>query len=200
MSTEQEEDDDWVIEGRVRLDTADYLQAWFYVPEFRTIWMYLLFLPFGFALMVVGSPLPWRSWLSDAPWMLGAVPIGAVAAWVYRQHWAAASFARIGPQQISYRFDAEGLQVSSSRDRRSLKWAALSGSTETRHAFLVFLTGSQFFLMPKRAFSADDLPELAQLLGAIPKRATRGRALRTFGIWLLGCAFFLLLFEFLSSR
>ena len=71
MDSVPDGDEAWEIEGRVRLETADYLHAWFYVPEFRTIWQYLLFLPFGSVVMVVGSPVPWRSWLSVAPWMLG---------------------------------------------------------------------------------------------------------------------------------
>ena len=50
MDSAQDDDEDWEIECRVRLEETDYLHAWFYVPEFRTLWQYLLFLPFGFAL------------------------------------------------------------------------------------------------------------------------------------------------------
>src|SRR5688572_30468386 len=99
-------DEDWEIEGRVRLQEKDYLHAWFYVPQFRTIWQYLLFLPFSFVLIVAGSPVPWRHWLSYAPWMVASVPIAVLAAWAYRGHWATASFARVGPREIVYRFDA----------------------------------------------------------------------------------------------
>jgi len=197
---QQQNADDWEIEGRVRLDTEDYLHAWFYAPEFRTIWHYVLFLPFGFALIVVGSPVPWRQWLAYAPGMIAAVPLAALAIWAYRNHWAATSFARVGPQQIVFRFDSGGLQVRSNLGRQSFAWDALLGSVETPRPFLLLCGTARFFVVPKRAFSADDLADVAEVLATIPKRTSSPRLLRTIGVWALVCALFLVLFEIVRSR
>jgi hypothetical protein len=170
------------------------------VPEFRTIWQYLLFLPFGFVLIVLGSPVPWRQWLSYAPWMVASLPIGVLAAWAYRNHWATASFKRVGPQQIVYCFDSKGLRVSSSFGKERHAWDGLLGSVETPRAFLVFFQSSQFLLVPKRSFAAPELVEVAELLATMPKRAGGSRVLRAVGVWFLVCALFLALFEILRSH
>jgi hypothetical protein len=200
MANPLEAGEDWEIEGRVRLETADYLHAWFYAPEFRTSWQYLVFLPFSFLLIVVGSPVPPRQWLSYAPWMLASLPIGVLAAWAYRNHWASTSFARVGPQQIVYCFDSEGLRVSSSVGKYHLAWDELLNSIETPRAFLVFFQRSQFLLVPKRSFTATEVVEVTELLATMPRRAGGRRVLRTVGVWLLVCVLVLVLFELFQSH
>lgn len=185
-----DEDDDWEIEGRVRLEPADYLHAWFYVPGFRVIWQYLLFVPFSFVLIALGSPRPWRHWLVDAHWTVAALALSVLGAWAFRQYWATASFARVGPRQISYCFDPEGLQVDSSFGKQRYAWDQLMTSVATPRAFLVFLNRAQFLLVPRRTFTATEVAEVAELLATLPSRraAGRRRLLRLASVWLLACA------------
>lgn len=198
MSSAEDEEGDWEIEGRVRLEREDWLHAWPHVPQFRTIWQYVLFMPLSFVLIVVGSPVPWRSWLSYAPWAVASVPLAAFAVWAYRNHWATGLFTRVGRQQIVYAFDAEGMRVSSGSGALRFPWAAIFRAIETPQAFLVFVQSSQFFVMPKRAFAPDDLSELAELLASVPKR--RSRIVEAIVVWLVVCALLLLLLEILQNK
>lgn len=74
--------------------------------------------------------------------------------------------------------------MSSSFGKHRYLWTGLR-SVETAQAFLVFLTGMQFLLVPKRAFSAAELPELAELLAKLPQRS-RTRADGCIR-WVFGC-------------
>lgn len=196
---DDDEDEGPEIEVRVRLQLEDYLHAWFYVPSFRTVWQYILFMPIGFALIVVGSPAPWRESLSFAPWVVASVVIGVVAAWLYRNYWAGASFNRVGPRQIVYRFDPDGMEVSSSFGTQLYPWDEMVGAVESPRALLVFLHRSQFFLVPKRSFSEPELAEVAELLATIPRRSGGKRILRAVGIWFFVCAVILTLLEVLRA-
>jgi hypothetical protein len=197
---EDEADEEWEsLEGRTRLSEADFLEAWWHVPGFKTLWWYVLFLPFGSIVMVVGSPVPGRQYLSTVPWVLcGTVLLGA-GVWLFRRHWAASQFTRIGSRQMTFGLDEVGLSVDSSFGEQRYAATSLRGCVETPQAFLVYTTPAHFVLIPKRAFAAGDQQALAELLRGLSKRSPSplrlGRMVTT---WVVVCAVFLALFAFLD--
>jgi len=194
-------DYEWEIEGRARLTHADFLDAWLYVPAFRTVWLYAAFFPFGLGLMVLGSPVPARDWLPQVPWLVLGAPLTILAIWWWRRRWAEASFTRIGSRQLTFRLDHQGLHVDSSLGRQKYPWAQLVQPIETKQGLLLPTSATQLLLLPKRAFSADDLQDVTRLLGELPaRRGSNPPLLRLVLLWAAVVTLLLVAFRLFVAR
>lgn len=200
MSEQAHDDEAWSIEGRYRLERADLLGVWHHLPGFRTFWQYLLFFPVALVLVPLLSPLPAQAWLPLLAWSLaGVVALGfALARW--RSRWADAELERIGRRQLRVELSEEGIAIDSNLGAQRYAWEALAGVTDTAHAFLLYTSPLQFFVVPKRAFDTDSASEVADLLVEVGVRRELGPRLgRTLSIWAVTCAAVLLLFWLLGG-
>jgi hypothetical protein len=83
---------------------------------------------------------------------------------------------------IRYTLNPQGLIVTSEVSQRLYAWPELQGFHELPEALLVWVSGELFLIIPKRAFSAEDLPAVIVKLEA---RVGAPPALPLFWSWLL---------------
>lgn len=72
-------------------------------------------------------------------------------------------FKRIAGREIRYEFDETGFKSGTSESELRLSWAAVTKFLEADGLF-VLPSGVQFYTIPKRALSTDDVTLLRQLL------------------------------------
>lgn len=91
------------------------------------------------------------------------------------------------------------MTFDSSFGEQRYAWETLSGVTEAARAYLLYTSPRRLFVVPKRAFDADDSAEVAELLAAVRPPRERGRRRRTLAVWAAVCAAFLVLFRRLEG-
>lgn len=199
MAHAEIEDSDWKVAGRARLSREDFLDAWPYVPEFQHLWLYVGFLPLGALIATFCSPVPpAEMWRGQWPLLLLGIPLCAGWAWWNRHVWAESSVQRVGPREVGFVFDEDGLHVRHSSGHHHYEWAELPRPIETKRSLLLYISPKLIVLLPQRAFSADDWAEVVSLLRDQPERRSppKGYA-RIVLIWIAVCAAVLSLFELL---
>jgi hypothetical protein len=202
---EEESLDGVVVAGEATLTEADYLATWDAVPQFRPLKAIRIWL---FVMVLMG--LQTLHFFEGAPigWVTAVLPLLFVGALLVGVARGKRTFARnvisdMGGGQISYRFSDEGFGIQTPRAKSVVAWESLAELIERPAYFLVFTAPQQFVLVAKRAFSADDVETLRQMLGErIVKKPLRGvppkNAGRTLMMWVALIVAFLVIWQFLG--
>jgi len=188
-----------VIEGALELTPSDFSSAVGHLPGFKRPW--LLPAIWGGALLVFNliSAMPLTSLLPA----IFVVVLFSYFQWLNRRAWAKRAFSDLGGGVTKFRFDDYGLSVESSLRQHRLAWVSLARQLETPESLVVFTTPQTLFVIPKRAFKADQVDALRQLcLSRIvqrPEHATAGSPKRLLFAWLALIIAFLAIWHFLNS-
>lgn len=78
--------------------------------------------------------------------------------------WTDLRFASMESKEIWYEFDETGFGCGLANAESHLNWLAISTFIETDALFILVYSGVLFYTIPKRAFAADDVSSLRQLL------------------------------------
>jgi hypothetical protein len=162
------------------------------------------------------------------PWLLPVVGLAAIGAWnllgkvalttnltlsflfvlflyfqrLKRKAWANQVSSTLAAGVTIFRFDDYGFTVQSTLREHRLAWASLAGQLETPESFFVYTTPHAFWLIPKRAFEADEIANVRQWLRSrvVPKPAPAAAAggRRMLLAWVLLIVTFLSIWHFLS--
>jgi len=105
-----------------------------------------------------------------------------------------------GEREVSYRFDAEGVNVQTSVSDFSVRYAAIRRQREVSTAFLLYTQERVAQIIPKRAFDAAQLERIRQWLErGVPEGPPPKNVLRIFVIWTVLVVVFLLVWQLLVA-
>ena len=201
------------ISGHAALTVEDFTTVWFALPQNRaivlrfTVWV--LAIPFFALLTAWMNSLSSGEAMAPMPWYLVPATLAGVAALSYglrrgRSTWAKNAVADLrGADGVDYGFDDEGISVTARGRAFRLAWDTLSHSLELPTAFVIYTTPAAVLVVPKRAFSPSDLPNLSDRLREyVPNRPLRGT--QRFGrgplVWFLLMVIFLAVWRFLAAK
>jgi YcxB-like protein len=167
--------------GHCELALQDFVHAIRHEPRTRTL--------LRWATVVGAACTPLGAWLLTTPHLVAggvlfALGIAAFAAHNAPEHAAARWFQRTPRQARALRYtcNAQALIVVSELGHQLHPWRSLHGFHETPQALLLWVSDASFLIVPRRAFSASDLPHVVARLqrevGAPPQ-------LPRFWAWLL---------------
>jgi hypothetical protein len=192
-----------VVDGKAVLTERDFVEAWGHVPQFRRAKRaFLWLLPALGALMILSAAnrggLRWAVMALVPAGITLALGIGALP--LLRARWAKRVMRDAAPGETTFRFDEAGVQATNSLRRHELKWVGLMQQVETSSSFLICASPRLLLVVPKRAFRADDLQRLRQMLQQ--RIAAKRQPSRLPRLLLLWCAVFiaiLVVWQFLST-
>jgi len=149
--------------GHCRLGLEDFARAVRQEP--RTRQLVTLAMALGGAAVGAGALL-----ISTAHGRLGALVCGlglsCFAAYHVPDQIARRWFARTAPaaRLVKFTLGPQGLIVTSEAARELHEWSRLYGYQQVPDSFLIWVSPKLFVIVPKRAFSAADLPRASQML------------------------------------
>jgi hypothetical protein len=101
-----------------------------------------------------------------------------------------------GARDVSYRFDAQGMNIQTPVSDVSLRYGALHRQREVSTAFLLYTQDHVAQIIPKRAFDAAQLEQLRRwFTGAVQERPRPKTFRRTLVIWAVLLLFFLIVWQ-----
>ncbi|HEY8430055.1 MAG TPA: YcxB family protein [Sandaracinaceae bacterium] len=176
-----------------RVEEEDFVRAFQEVPalraERRRTLVVLVGMVVAVALLMVVSPGG-----PNPAFPLLALLVAVLAGWIWwrvstlpRRAWRAlAEWQR----QARYEVRARRFRTRTEKDAYDVDYQEFFGWHESPHAFYLERAPSQFVVLPKRAFEADDAVEAARRLFAAkivgrPKPAARAHGGRTLALWVL---------------
>lgn len=163
-----------LVEGTLKLEADDVRRAVPHMaPLVRLRWVYA-------ALYVAGIVWVVRTTGSGPPLMSSMVALACGAAFVAVVFWLPSYQARAlirgmdGDTTLSFAFHADRWSVRSKGARATHAYSAIKRWTETEHAILLYQGPRAAQIVPKRAFSAEDLEKLRGILsGHLAERPYR---------------------------
>jgi hypothetical protein len=167
--------------GSSRLELADFVHAVRHEP--RTMRLIRWATAVGLLACLLGLLLL-RTALRRSGWLLLGLGVLCFAAHDAPEQIARRWFART-PQQarnLRYTLNPQGLIVASDVTRQLYAWPDLYGFQPVPEALLVWVSAHLFLIIPKRAFSFDDLPRAIQ---EFERRVGAPPPLPRFWSWLL---------------
>jgi hypothetical protein len=192
------------LEGHATLTERDYEEAWQALSRFRrspSVWWSIQ------ASGLVGvTALAASIFTGDLLFFaLALVPIlvvllgPAYLTRLARGRWARRALEGNGREPQTFRFDEEGVTFASGVERQGLSWAELRQHLELPSNFMIFESRKAFLVVPKRAFGADDVEALREMLrerlptrpDQAPAFASRPANRRTYLLWAFLLAAFL---------
>lgn len=189
------DDDDVVVEARVRLTESDFFEAFQHVPQFAVWRSWLWCQPLGGLLLLVASPMPMaRSWPYALACAGGVLPFFVFVRWL-RRRWADQAFAHFGPRQVSFRLDRRGFELTSSLGRERHEWLAMERVVHSAQATLLFPSARKLYLLPRRALDARTAQAVDELMGEVEPRPRSGLWRKLLLVWLVALGICLLLFR-----
>ena len=151
--------------------TFDFLQSdllrgnvWWLTRQKLLVFIYVLFSLVLILGLVSGALRGWGG--VSPPWhllffafVLVFIPLSAYLG-VRR------TYAQVKPEQVRkcYRFASAGFSVSDSLSNADVSWKAVQRAVETQHAFHLFVQKQWFHVVPRRAFSGDELARTRAIL------------------------------------
>jgi YcxB-like protein len=145
------------MEVRYQCTLSDYREAQ-YTHQKRSIVTYLLFAG-GIFFLAVGVGVHGAFWELFVGTFLLLSPILFHLFWL-RQVQNSPAFG----QAISLRPGTDGLYSTGEMGQGTLKWSAFIRFQETRNQFMLYMSQSAFYVIPKRAFSGPEMEEFRSLL------------------------------------
>lgn len=104
-------------------------------------------------------------------------------------------------REVSYRFDPQGVNITTPVTDVSLKYAALHHQIESDTAFLLYMKERVAQIVPKRAFDANGLEQIRRWLGVqVKSRPASHKLWRLFLIWFVLAAAFMVTWYWLAPR
>jgi hypothetical protein len=187
-------------EGKLTLSQEDLQQAIHETPEHvRSRWVMRAY---GVVVILAGLG---GGLLQAEALLRGMWIVLGVALLVYAQFRGGSVGKRLladmkdGEREVSYRFDAEGVNIKTSVSDASVRYAALHRQRELSTAFLLHTQARIAQIVPKRAFDAAQLEQIRQWLGQVQERPQPRRFLRLFVIWAVLIVSFLLAWQLLGA-
>jgi hypothetical protein len=192
-----------VVEGKLTLSAEDLDRAAAQMPENvrmrRSLSLYgVVLVLFG----VAGGGLTHAALAPRLIWV--AFGVGLI---VYAQLRRSGQGRRLiaamkqAEREVSYRFDAHGVNITTPVSDVSLQYAALHHQIESDTAFLLYMKERVAQIVPKRAFDAGGLDQIRRWLGVQVKARPASRKLgRLFLIWIVLAATFLVTWYLLVRR
>jgi hypothetical protein len=97
---------------------------------------------------------------------VGLVGLLLVSSWLGQDLGASKNFGEEAQlrREVTVEFSDDGIRSENSAGNSETKWIAFIGYAESDSVFLIYLTKKLFFIIPKSAFSSDDLKEFRELL------------------------------------
>ncbi len=165
MSAEEQ-----VITGSVAITEADLAQG---IGALSTYYRLRWFILLAFLAML--GALRATATVPVQQWGAYAAIFGLFCVWVFfSPRLAARKLLRVlvkaGDNQVLYRFDAEGGTVRASGATTTFAYRVLTRVRESRATLFLTIGAGSTSLVPKRAFSPEDLARLRQLLAANVKK------------------------------
>jgi hypothetical protein len=158
--------------GQCRLGLEDFAHAVRHEP--RTAQLLQLALGLG-AVAALGGMLCLSGRHRVLGWSLLGAGVATFAAHQLPDAIAQRWFAKLpsAARPVKYTLGPSGLIVASELAREVHAWRALVGYREVPDSFLIWVSSKHFLIVPKRAFSAEDLPRasayLEREIGAPPE-------------------------------
>jgi YcxB-like protein len=174
-----------VVEGKLTLTAEDLDRGGAHLLEnVRTRRNLLLY---GSALILFGVGAGGLTHAALAPRLIWiGVGVGLI---VYGQLRRAGGAKRIaamkeGEREVSYRFDAQGVAITSAASTVSVQYGALHRHIDADSAFLLYTHERSAQIVPKRAFDPTGVEQIRQWLGARARAQPRPRVFsRLLVIW-----------------
>jgi YcxB-like protein len=195
--------DDGVINGSIAIDEADLLQGINALSAyFRLRWFFVASLVVMAAGLVVSGAVG-----SGGPWFPSGALYSFLCVWAFVAPKLAArrilrGLVKAGDNQVLYRFDAEGGTIRASGSTSTFAYRVLTRVRESRTTLLLTVGTGSTAIVPKRAFSPDDLARLQQVLAAnvkTEKPSGRRNAFKIGFVWLLLLLAFIAVWQFLNA-
>lgn len=155
------------VEGEIELAEADLAAVMPHLPELKRSWA----LPILTVCWVPVALLMRRdtNFVGLLPVILPALFVGAVFGYfqlALRKKWPKLALTNLGGGRTTFRFDDFGFSSSSSSRQHRLAYGALSRYVETPESFVIYTTPRTLLVVPKRAFSAEQIARARELLKA----------------------------------
>ncbi|HYQ17409.1 MAG TPA: YcxB family protein [Polyangiaceae bacterium] len=201
-SVGEADDDDEVaaINGELELVEADLIQAAAHLPELKRRWAFSLVIFVFCTITVLLNHNLGVSWTSVLPIAVGC------GFFAYFQHavakkWPKRALAELGEGKMTFRFDEQGMSIDSKLRQMRYAWPALARYLEAPESFIVYPTPRSLFVVPKRAFTEAELPEIRELLQTrIVQKPGGGSGLkRMVWVWLALVVTFTVIWHFLDE-
>lgn len=109
------------------------------------------------------------------------------------------AIAKGGDRHASYRFDAEGVTIRTAGTTSSIAYRSLVESREGKTALLLYVAPNVANIVPKRAFSDEDLPRVRLWLAENVKAKRVRSTNRLILVWIVALFMFMVIWQFLSS-
>jgi hypothetical protein len=196
-------DDGVVINGSIAITEADLVQGIAALSAyFRLRWF--LIAVFGVMILALGAS---GMAGSGSQWAPSGAVFGFLCVWAFIAPKLGArkilrGLVKAGDNQVLYRFDAEGGTIRASGSSTTFAYRVLTRVRESPTTLLLTVGTASTSIVPKRAFSPDDLARLQQLLAANVKaenlRGSRN-ALKIALVWVVLVVVFVAVWQFLSS-
>jgi hypothetical protein len=196
--------DDGVINGSIAITESDLAQGIAALSAyFRLRW----FLVLMFVAMVVGVA---ASGMADSGsrWAPSGAAFGFLCVWAFIAPKLTArkilrGLVKAGDNQVLYRFDAEGGTIRASGSTTTFAYRVLTRVRESPTTLFLTVGTATTSIVPKRAFSPDDLARLQQLLAAnvkTEKLAGSRKTLKIVLVWLALVFVFVVVWQVLNAR
>jgi hypothetical protein len=108
------------------------------------------------------------------------------------------SLAKGGDRHASYRFDGEGLTFRTAGSTTTSAYRTIAEYREGKAAFLVYHSPGVAHVIPKRAFSPEDLARVSARLAANVKAKRGGMATKILVVWFAAILFFMVVWQLLN--
>jgi hypothetical protein len=191
-----------VAEGKLTLTAEDLNRAIADMPE--NVRARRAMTAYALLLMLAGL----GSWLMEVRLELRVLWVAlGVGLIVYGQFLARSAGRRLiagmkeGERDVSYRFDAEGVNIQTPVSEVALRYGALHRQREVSTAFLLYTQQRIAQVVPKRAFDAAQIERIRHWLGAAVEERPQPRTfLRPLAIWAVLIVTFLVVWLWLAPH
>ncbi len=191
-----------VVEGHLTLTAEDLTRAIADMPE--SVGARRVMGGYGLLLIVAGVGGGWVGAALELRVMWIALGIGLMVYRHFRGRTAGNKLIagmKSGERDVSFRFDAEGVNIKTPVSEVSLRYGALHRQHEVSTAFLLYTQARIAQVVPKRAFDDAQIEHIRQWLGAAVQERPRPNPFkRTVVIWAVLVVTFLIVWWWLALR